>query len=316
VCPDMPTSQSEWKESSFWAVLIDGKDAQKGPNVYDWDHDFFAKVSTELSAIYKKEGTREGKQKLSQKIVEDFHENVFGKTKDKLGNVVQYGTNRGGDGIIGPCTDKLKCDDLKSLLRHVPKEIFTAKTPEGKQKLNAHSCPKGLQKAHLTGARKEVMLGEMIHNYTHGVKAAKGNKKKMLTEVVKFSRVFAMMHPFQNGNGRVKNLILQRELRRLGIACGTMMYNYNKDVLVDGFPRHVRKVEEGIRVFDETVAAKSTENPWLDEKTVDRHKTDFAAIHGLDKCFAKKKFGSGGSIAFKVSATPQDEASVTAEDVA
>jgi hypothetical protein len=315
VCPEMPKSKKEWKESAFWAVLIDGKDAKEGPHVYDWDHQFFSKMTSSLSAMYKKEGTSQGKKKLSQKLVETMHRTVFvNEAGDKPG---KYDSNVGGGGIMPQCTNHMSCDDVKSLLQYTPKELFIVKPKNEEQvQYNKHKsnkgCPRGLKPAILGAEKKEVMLGQMISQYNHGVEKAGENKTAALHELVKFVRIFAMMHPFPNGNGRVKNLILQREIRRLGIACGTMMYNYNKDVLVDGFPRHVRKVEEGIRVFDETVAAKGTENPWLDEKTVDRHKQDFDVIPGLDKCFAKKSFGSGGAVTLVY----PDRTSVTPEDVA
>jgi len=278
-------------------VLIDGKDAHKGPHVYDWDHKFFSMMTSALSDIYKKEGKKEGKKKLSQELVESFNKKTFGDD-------AAYDHSVGGGGIMPTCTDKMVCDDVKSLLLHMPEELYTAEHQSKK------GCPRGLKPTLLGKAKKEELL-ELISKYNKGVSKADGKDEK-LHELVKFTRSFAMLHPFRNGNGRVKNLILQRELRRLGIACGTMMYNYNKDVLVDGFPRHVRKVEEGIRVFDETVAAKGTNNPWLDEKTVERHQQDFPVLKHLDKCFQKKSFGSGGSVALvypdRVSLTPEEVA--------
>merc|ERR1712146_462172 len=99
---------------------------------------------------------------------------------------------------------------------------------------------------------------------------------ELLEILVSFTRSFAFLHPFSNGNGRLRNILLQRELRRLGIACGTMMFNYNKDAFVDGFSRQVSKIKEGIRMFDEAVA--SGKNPWLDQVTVEKHNADFETL--------------------------------------
>jgi len=45
-CPPMPTEYKEWdsKDKWFYGLIIDGKDASKGPHVYDWDHQLFPRV--------------------------------------------------------------------------------------------------------------------------------------------------------------------------------------------------------------------------------------------------------------------------------
>merc|ERR1719345_266878 len=35
-----------------------------------------------------------------------------------------------------------------------------------------------------------------------------------------FLRNWAWLHPWSGGNGRIRNLVLQREIRQLGLGCG------------------------------------------------------------------------------------------------
>eukprot|EP00747_Dinoflagellata_sp_TGD_P180481 gnl/TRDRNA2_/TRDRNA2_33014_c0_seq1.p1 gnl/TRDRNA2_/TRDRNA2_33014_c0~~gnl/TRDRNA2_/TRDRNA2_33014_c0_seq1.p1 ORF type:complete len:215 (-),score=26.37 gnl/TRDRNA2_/TRDRNA2_33014_c0_seq1:38-625(-) len=70
----------------------------------------------------------------------------------------------------------------------------------------------------------------------------------------------AFIHPLGDENGRSRLLLLQYELRRAGIACGTMMYNNGKNVYFDTLDTFVYKIEEGIQMYD--AAMSSGQNPW------------------------------------------------------
>ncbi|CAJ1328955.1 unnamed protein product [Effrenium voratum] len=82
----------------------------------------------------------------------------------------------------------------------------------------------------------------------------------------------ALLHPLpeRDRNGRSRLLLLQRELRRLNLACGTMNYNNNNN---DSVETYTLKLREGIAMYEE--AAASQRNPWLDPTKAAKHLTTF-----------------------------------------
>ena len=61
----------------------------------------------------------------------------------------------------------------------------------------------------------------------------------------------AYLHPLDGHNGRSRLLLLQYELRRNKLACGTMMFNNNKNAYFDTLDAFTAKILEGIRVYNE-----------------------------------------------------------------
>jgi hypothetical protein len=279
----MPKTTAEWENSYLWAVMIDGKDAEKGPHVYDWDHEFFYKVAKSLSDIYAKEGTPEGEEDLTLDLVEKIRKGAFDGHAHY--DPPYY---KGGGGIMPHCTDRMKCPDRLSLLERIPEYLYTFKN-------GTEDCPTHLR-PHVDGDKPDL-LQRIIASYNEDLASARengGKKNDMLNAIVAFARSFAFLHPFQNGNGRLRNLLLQREIRRLKVGCGTIMYNNNKDAFVDGWPRYRAKVLEGIQMFEEGYAKKA--NPWLNQTKQEMHLKHFETLHGLSEC-SEKDMGSGGSIA-------------------
>ncbi|CAE7872834.1 DNAH7, partial [Symbiodinium necroappetens] len=73
----------------------------------------------------------------------------------------------------------------------------------------------------------------------------------------------AFLHPLPDRNGRSRLLILQFELRRLKLACGTMSFNNNNNVYTDSVDTLAAKIQEGIDMY--AAAMASHQNPWLDQ---------------------------------------------------
>lgn len=335
----MPTNTSQWEASFHWGVFFDGKDATKGPHVYDWDKKFFFKVSDLLTNVYADEQTEAGREELSLDLVERFrkatYQNLdynekcmamvcetehsisaggfkpfggFGNSQPGVGACrrkkvpsskaskyadVECVNKAGGNEIMPRCTDEMECSDVQALLTNIPSYLYTYNELKTKNPI----CPKGLRAEIPQGDTKKQVLRRLISNYNdalHSALAGGFAREQVFNALMKFTRSFAFLHPFENGNGRLRNMLLQRELRRLGLACGTMMFNYNKDAFVDGHERYSAKVKEGIEWFD--WAIQNQKNPWLDNSTVAAHQEKFETLNGLEKCAARGKFGSGGTI--------------------
>lgn len=284
----MPKMLKEWEQSPLWGVFVDGKDAAdpRSPHIYDWDRNFFQKVSKTLSTVYANEENNVGKKDLTIDQIERYRTMSYSD--------LEYG--QPGDfaarEIMPDCTDKMDCKDVLSLLVHIPKTLYTSSHGD-------KSCPRGLMAAPYED--KKSMLKHILEHYNKKINKVKGEtqaeKEQLLDALVAFTRSFAFLHPYANGNGRLRNILLQREIRRLGLGCGTMMYNNNKDAFVDGHDRQVGKVREGIRMFNEAV--KTDKNPWISPETIKMHKVNFQTLNGLERCAQKKRMGSGGTINLK-----------------
>ena len=83
----------------------------------------------------------------------------------------------------------------------------------------------------------------------------------------------AFLHPLGDLDGRSRLLLMQHELRRLGIARGTFIYNNNKDIYFETLDVLTSKIEEGIQMYNK--AAASGLNPWTDKFNVNRHAQQF-----------------------------------------
>jgi hypothetical protein len=278
-CPPMPLNESQWEGGPFWGLFIDGNAAMEGPHAFDPNQqDFFEKVTSVLSRMYASELTTEGKAAPTIKLLDQVHWDFWEKRPDTE-------HHPGGVGIVPECTDKMDCDDLKSLLHNIPEELYTSQGP----------CHKNLELR--VQDYPHAALENILRDYERGIQESLRSepiKEKLLDTLATFSRRFGLLHPYREGNGRFRNFLVQRELRRLGLACGAMMYNYNKDVFVDGHERYLGKLKEGIAVFEEAI--KSGVNPWTLASTVDRHKREFPQLRGLDQCYNISWFGSGGTI--------------------
>jgi len=109
----------------------------------------------------------------------------------------------------------------------------------------------------------------------------------------------AYLHPLPDRNGRSRLLILQFELRRLKLACGTMSFNNNNNVYTDSVDTLAAKIQEGIEMY--AAAMASHQNPWLDQGNVEKHHEKFPQPYAeLARCthgaMSKKVLAQGLSI--------------------
>jgi hypothetical protein len=90
------------------------------------------------------------------------------------------------------------------------------------------------------------------------------------------------VHPYGSNNGRIKTALMQRELRRLGLSCGVMLWNNNKVMYVDSLQLTVDKVKYGIQVYNDAV--KTGQNPWLQQSVKDDFNAKFPYSDGKQAC--------------------------------
>jgi len=88
-------------------------------------------------------------------------------------------------------------------------------------------------------------MENIIKNYTESLK-----DQTPLHALANFMRSWAWLHPFTNCNGRTRALLLQHELKRLGLACGAFMYNNNGRVYLTTTDEFEEMLQEGIDVAD------------------------------------------------------------------
>jgi hypothetical protein len=99
----------------------------------------------------------------------------------------------------------------------------------------------------------------MFDHYNEEVKTCSNNDERIVA-LARLLMNLAYTHPLGDRNGRSRLLLLQFELRRAGIACGTMAFNNGKNVYYDTLDSYVERIKEGIQMYDD--AMKTGKNPW------------------------------------------------------
>eukprot|EP00747_Dinoflagellata_sp_TGD_P143191 gnl/TRDRNA2_/TRDRNA2_176354_c0_seq4.p1 gnl/TRDRNA2_/TRDRNA2_176354_c0~~gnl/TRDRNA2_/TRDRNA2_176354_c0_seq4.p1 ORF type:complete len:421 (-),score=28.28 gnl/TRDRNA2_/TRDRNA2_176354_c0_seq4:297-1559(-) len=87
----------------------------------------------------------------------------------------------------------------------------------------------------------------------------------------------AHLHPFCNGNGRMRTLILNRELVRLGYH-PSLMFDYNREIFYMSRDQVKTMIVEGLLMWEDAVRYNCI--PWTNE-TVQAHRATFYNVTGL-----------------------------------
>lgn len=192
-----------------------------------------------------------------------------------------------------PCMHSIKNDDLKkALLIDLPEDIVDVKFND------RGSIDSILTK---TFTRDEVIkhLASIIGEYNREQRRAQQQHQK-LKILAGFLRSLAWLHPFSDGNGRTRTLVLQHELRRLDLGCGAMMFNNNADIYFDTTDTYVRKLWEGQDAA--AFALLHGQNPWIDSSRRASHREAFPVAGELWWC-AFRFSRNGKSIAMVINGT-------------
>jgi len=184
------------------------------------------------------------------------------------------------------CYHKMGCEATRDAVFDINSDLLgTTSETQGKSK-----CVQSAWIRKKSPEEVKETLGRILQNYNEALQRLDltpraGNLSEQRLDILgTFLRQLAWLHPWLNGNGRTRTLLLQRELRCLGIAPGAMMYNNNRDIFFIDNVTYVSKIREGIRMASIAIHGNLTVNPWTDKERVSMHLQEFPPP-GNGKCF-------------------------------
>jgi len=266
-----------------WGMVIDGKDADKGPDAYtdpnknEKDKDSFHDGPLKALRLVH-ETTSAGSEELSMKIVKKIHGECCS----------QYASWRGHSNHTGhtlDCIQKIEDPTLRMMgTKGINKgyiQMIGKKAKDGSYKDYTRGNP----------APVEKHLEKLIGQYNEKVRGASTDDEK-ITALSNFLRNMAWLHSWHGGNGRIRNLLFQREIRRLGLGCGAMMYNNNRDIFYVDDEIYSKKIREGLDMYKQSESLKL--NAWTVQANKDAHRANFVLDPQMvEVCqFKNEKLGS------------------------
>lgn len=251
-----------------WPLLIDGKDAKFGPHAYD-GHGMQAALEDALPFVMNEDELGDLTIEVAMKIHRQCCSDIE-LDGSKVANEFRGFSEAPFDGFWETeCFLKMSCEEQQAALADVPKDLLTLKPMEGKPGCFSHIRS---LKLHPTVVKDKFKI--LIQNYSDTSKQVVGASFQVrLTTLARMLHNLAWLHPFTGSNGRFRTLLLQREIRRLGLGSGSFMYNNNRDVFHIGLDVYMSKIEEGIRMFDASM--QINKNAWLDDNNVRNHFKQF-----------------------------------------
>jgi len=281
-CNEMPVDYKVWDDpkAHYFGLIIDGKDAKQGPHVYDWDHKFFPKVFSAMQWVYQnEEGEHSGPPTMD--TIMKIHDHCCVDW-----NFRENTLHPSGRDIHPKCSNMMSCAERNAILEGMWEELY--------QSSGDKSCPKDISIVQRNPeVSKKALVEKLLKEYNGAIAKAANNDEKLMA-VANMSKTFMWIHPMGSGNGRLHSVLVQREIRRLRLGCGLMMFNQNKDAFVDTVSGMYNKLKEGLEMFDKSVA--TGKNAWLEQESVDAHFARHKLPDSLKKCSEQKTFGSGGNI--------------------
>lgn len=238
-------------DNPYWGVFVDGRDASKGMNFYG--EEFRMGADKVLREVYQeaKKGAEPGME-LFLLIAKLYGEEYVETNKPHQSHAV------------------LKC--LRESLNQEEREAILE---------DIIVWNKDLSVANATKKEHTTMIFE---EYNKKQQTANGHDEK-LKALAFLMHNLAFDHALQDHNGRSREAILQYELRRLNLACGTLLFNNNRDMQFNTPAQTVQKLQEGIDMYNMWEGTK--QNPWTDEN-IKKHEAAFPVKPELLTCFAEK----------------------------
>jgi len=262
---------------STWGLFIDGKDASYGEHAYGLD--FALSMSSALATMNENlddEISFESIVRLHDEACPTYKP-IRGK-KDKVMHELST--------CFLFAEQELKQDILKDL---------PASAVDVHRFLIKHGIRWMGARQHLHQQEVKDILKDMIDKYNFNIRKTSTNDvSKRIVALAQLLRSLAWLHPFTDCNGRTRVILLQKELRRLGLGCGAMMFNNNADIYVTPTDRYVAKIQEGIQMAARVLETGS--NPWHEEE-IQKHLHQFPVHKSLNMC--RMKFGKQKSIKYK-----------------
>lgn len=230
--------------TSMWGIWIDGRNSGGGENAYGKDYaplDAFEKIySIPLD------------RKLDVQLFLEIKHSLQQKWRHKDNPIYLEVANCHKEVI--PAAQVKKIMSTVSVLdnNYCQEPIQTT------------SCHNQLSEEQYTKA-----IAKLFQDYSNEVKPkVSGNPsdEQVLNQIGVLMQNLAYLHPLQDRNGRSRLLLLQYILRQQGIACGTMMYNNNKNIYFETVPEVVGNIKEGIEKYVEAQNSDFAFNPWVSKE--------------------------------------------------
>jgi len=242
-----------------WSLTIDGKDAHLGPRGYD-DHGF-EQLTSALPFVLDQTAP------FSRKLAMQIHDKCCWQQKYR-GNLTMPEPM---DNTFGWCFVQLPCKFQMEAISDIPPYYLVTKG-------NQSGCLESILSWRPDQQRLMKELKWMFDEYeTDAAKLVQKGASfdAKLDRLARMLRRLAWLHPFSNFNGRFRTLLLQREIRSLGLGAGAAMYNNNRDVFFIGLETYKQKISEGINTLHRSL--EKNENAWLEPERVLEHKSQFPA---------------------------------------
>eukprot|EP00746_Dinoflagellata_sp_MGD_P155645 gnl/MRDRNA2_/MRDRNA2_85477_c0_seq1.p1 gnl/MRDRNA2_/MRDRNA2_85477_c0~~gnl/MRDRNA2_/MRDRNA2_85477_c0_seq1.p1 ORF type:complete len:330 (-),score=49.85 gnl/MRDRNA2_/MRDRNA2_85477_c0_seq1:155-1144(-) len=262
-----------------WGQLIDGKDAERGPNAFAHSS---PNNKFDMKGLLNTLHFAQGEHNVEPLTLEML-EKVHGSGGMKF--PYRGGSDQPGHDSLG-CLPRLSNCTLKhDVVEGLPNTLVHMTWNAEQTCLQSIKIPK--QKA----PRK--LLQEIVNEYNEKLSQCGSDCgfDAKLSAVADFLRKFAWLHPFRSGNGRIRTMLLQREVKRLGLGCGAMMFNNNRDVYFFNRARYEAKIREGLEMYRE--AAETNQNPWTIPANRKKHFKTFTVPPEMSaKCVMKNVNGN------------------------
>jgi hypothetical protein len=244
-----------------YGLFIDGKDSNNGSLAYGFDY------ARRMLAAWKHMQLNIS-QELTVQYVADIHERAYGRPgarKFVFNAAIEFAR----------CMHWVENDDLKrALLTDLSEDIVDVK-------LNEHGSIDSIRAKIFSEGEVYTHLANIIGKYNSEQRRAQ-QPQQQLKILAGFLRSLAWLHPFEDGNGRTRTLVLQHELRRLNLGCGAMMFNNNANIYFDTTETYVRKILEGQDAA--AYALLHGANPWSDPIRRASHLEAFPVVDELKQC--------------------------------
>jgi len=275
--PDSAEANETTGQNDFgtiqWGLVIDGKDAKNGPHAYGSEFD---EVLESLDFVLHQTGNDD----LTWQLLMDIHSHCCSKKHFRSYGWVPI-SDHGCE-----CFDQMTSKDKDDVIRGIPNDFMVSFKP---------TCH--LPSNKMSSEEIQAKLSQILEQYNKDAKMVpREDKKQQITAIAMFLRKLSWLHPFKDGNGRFRTLLLQRELRHRGVARGAFMYNNNRDVFFISTDTYAAKIEEGIKMASLALERKS--NPWVNQSHVEAHFEQFPKKTCHDEGTAESIPRQWGSIDF------------------
>lgn len=259
-------------DKNMWGVWIDGQNATEGHNAYGKDY-----TNTMSLALHQTFNLLKRDSHAKGLKVAHF---------EKLASAAWGGPAHFRNYGNPPCSSRRLAFKCRNKLPKDRVASIMANIKDGK----SDYCS--------TKDHFDKPLAQMFEVYNAKIGAA-ADEKQTLTAVGWLMQNLAFLHPLSDRNSRSRLLLLQFELRRLNIACGTMMHSNGREIYFEPLETYVKKLSEGINMYNEAQEHHFA-NPWKvnNKVLVQSHTEEFDSVdphhNQIKACLASETWHKHG----------------------